>query len=66
MQITITRPQMRAILRKAQLMATVARELGVSKTTVTQVLRGKCTSARVYAACEAKALEILAVEKAAM
>lgn len=43
--------------------AKLAVDLGVSRTTVGLVLRGKVTSARVLAAAEAKALELLAARE---
>jgi len=45
-------------------MAQLARDLGISKATVSGVLRGKGDSARVLVAAEAKAVEILASEAA--
>jgi plasmid maintenance system antidote protein VapI len=41
----------------------LARALGVSETTVSEVLRGRTTSKRVYRAAQARALELLSEER---
>lgn len=49
-----------AILSRRGEVSRLASELGVVRNLVSQVLRGRAISARVYAACEHRAAEILA------
>lgn len=60
----LRRVQIREVLlRHTGSIARIAESLGVTSVTVSMVMRGKMTSKRVYAAAEAKALELLQLEK---
>ena len=64
--VSLTRAKIRKALRQEPgSFAGIARQLGISKATVSGVLRGMSTSARVMEAATAKALEILAKQEAA-
>ncbi len=57
---TLKRHEVRkAILSQRGLIASIAKELNVSSTLITQVLKGRATSKRIYDACESRALQIL-------
>lgn len=56
----LTRGQAGHILRKAKQITALADELGVHRITVSMVLRGKTTSARIMAAAIARAAEVKA------
>lgn len=60
----MTRAQVAKVLRRAAAISELARELGKHRNSVSDVLRGKMTSASIMAAAEAKAREILASEAA--
>jgi len=60
----LTRAQVAKVLRRAAAISELARELGKHRNSVSDVLRGKMTSASILAAAEAKAREILASEAA--
>ncbi len=59
MTFTHTRSQIRRILRKHRAISELAIELGVNRVTVSTVLRGTATSARILAAAQEKAIRIL-------
>ena len=59
----LRRAEVRDIFREHRgAAAAVARELGVTAVSVSHVVRGKLTSPRILAACEAKARELLKQE----
>ncbi len=64
--VSLTRAKIRKALRQEPgSFAAIARELGISKATVSGVLRGMGTSARVMEAATARALAILAKQEVA-
>lgn len=61
---TLKRHEIRKILRsKRGELARLAKDLGVARNLVSQVLKGFATSARVYSACERRAQELLEESK---
>ena len=64
--VSLTRAKIRKALKQEPgSFADIARQLGISKATVSGVLRGMGTSARVMEAATARALEILAKQEVA-
>jgi transcriptional regulator with XRE-family HTH domain len=64
---TLRRTEVRTILKRNRgSIKAIADDLGITITTVGDWMRGKTTSARVAAAAQAKALELLEAERKAM